>query len=142
MQMIHGTRSEEYPPENARTDNPQEEFKICPICGATCFADMEICFGCLHRFSDDEPRKAPAQAMPSSPSQETASPLPYPEQAPSQSFDHTHDIASLQKPAEETLVVAPDPQTLIKTKDGLTSHHVCSDKDGHQFEIAISIKML
>ncbi|MCL1797820.1 MAG: hypothetical protein FWG24_05880 [Eggerthellaceae bacterium] len=25
-------------------------MKICPICNARCFDDMEICFGCMHRF--------------------------------------------------------------------------------------------
>ena len=31
-----------------------EGFKICPVCEAHCFPDMEVCFGCLHRFEDDE----------------------------------------------------------------------------------------
>ena len=26
-------------------------MKTCPICSATCFDDMEICFECLHDFS-------------------------------------------------------------------------------------------
>lgn len=25
-------------------------MKICPVCSARCFEDMEICFGCMHRF--------------------------------------------------------------------------------------------
>ncbi len=29
-------------------------MKECPICHEFCFEDMEICFGCLHRFSEDE----------------------------------------------------------------------------------------
>ncbi|MGN0301807.1 MAG: hypothetical protein ACI4BI_02920 [Anaerotardibacter sp.] len=29
-------------------------MKECPICRELCFDDMEICFGCLHRFSSDE----------------------------------------------------------------------------------------
>lgn len=134
MQMIHGTRSEEYPPETARTEPSQEEFKICPICGATCFADMDICFGCLHHFSEDEPNRTP--------SSQTPSVVTHPQPISLPSFDHTHDIASLQKPAEEALVVTHESCEVTKAEEGLTSHHVCSDKNGRQFEIAISIKML
>lgn len=28
-------------------------MKTCPICNATSFDDMEICFGCMHRFGDE-----------------------------------------------------------------------------------------
>ena len=34
-------------------------MKTCPICGARAFDDAETCFGCLHRFVDEEPA-APA----------------------------------------------------------------------------------
>lgn len=33
-------------------------MKICPICNARCFDDMDTCFGCMHRFnvaSHDDP---------------------------------------------------------------------------------------
>jgi len=30
-------------------------MKICPICGARCFEDMETCYGCLHRFDEEGP---------------------------------------------------------------------------------------
>ena len=26
-------------------------MKTCPICQATCFDDMDTCYGCLHRFN-------------------------------------------------------------------------------------------
>ncbi|MDO4442826.1 MAG: hypothetical protein Q4B69_03035 [Slackia sp.] len=26
-------------------------MKICPVCGARCFDDMAVCYGCLHDFS-------------------------------------------------------------------------------------------
>ncbi|WP_283169748.1 hypothetical protein [Curtanaerobium respiraculi] len=29
-------------------------MKICPVCKARCFDDMDVCFGCMHRFDDDE----------------------------------------------------------------------------------------
>ena len=29
-------------------------MKTCPICKARCFDDMETCYGCMHRFADDE----------------------------------------------------------------------------------------
>ncbi|MDO4400079.1 MAG: hypothetical protein Q4D27_03905 [Coriobacteriia bacterium] len=28
-------------------------MKTCPVCKARCFDDMEICYGCMHRFEDD-----------------------------------------------------------------------------------------
>ena len=28
-------------------------MKTCPICKARCFDDMEICYGCMHRFEED-----------------------------------------------------------------------------------------
>lgn len=30
------------------------ESKECPICHALCFSDMEVCYGCLHRFSESD----------------------------------------------------------------------------------------
>lgn len=29
-------------------------MKTCPICHAQCFDDMEVCYGCMHRFTDDD----------------------------------------------------------------------------------------
>lgn len=29
-------------------------MKICPVCKAHCFDDMEVCYGCLHRFDADD----------------------------------------------------------------------------------------
>ena len=31
-----------------------DELKRCSVCGSTCFADMDVCYGCLHRFSNGE----------------------------------------------------------------------------------------
>ncbi|ANE21975.1 hypothetical protein AAY81_01015 [Denitrobacterium detoxificans] len=25
-------------------------MKTCPVCQATCFDDMDVCYGCMHRF--------------------------------------------------------------------------------------------
>lgn len=27
-------------------------MKTCPICAARCFDDMEVCYGCMHRFDE------------------------------------------------------------------------------------------
>lgn len=163
MQMIHGVRSEDYPIESSEAKNAEDKFKICPICGARCFADMDICFGCLHRFSEDESSQTVA---PPPPSQAALSPealqqakiaetalqsgalqtapttMALSESATSQPFDHTHDIISLQKPTAEALTIKEDARTASDAEGALTAHHICSDKDGHQFKIAISIKML
>lgn len=29
-------------------------IKECPVCHARCFADMEVCYGCLHSFTEEE----------------------------------------------------------------------------------------
>ena len=29
-------------------------MKICPVCKAACYDDMEMCFGCLHSFAREE----------------------------------------------------------------------------------------
>ncbi len=29
-------------------------MKSCPVCKARCFDDMEICYGCMHRFEQEE----------------------------------------------------------------------------------------
>ena len=29
-------------------------MKVCPVCEAKAFDDAEVCYGCLHRFSDSE----------------------------------------------------------------------------------------
>lgn len=37
-------------------------MKTCPICKARCFDDMEICYGCMHRFEEaPEDRGAPLE---------------------------------------------------------------------------------
>ena len=33
-------------------------MKTCPICNARSFEDMETCYGCMHRFKDEQ--KAPS----------------------------------------------------------------------------------
>lgn len=30
------------------------EVKTCPVCGARCFSDMDICYNCLHSFAYDK----------------------------------------------------------------------------------------
>lgn len=45
-------------PNKVQTKSEQEtlrsEIKECPICHARCFADMDVCYGCLHVFSEEE----------------------------------------------------------------------------------------
>ena len=31
-------------------------MKSCPVCKARCFDDMEICYGCMHRFDEGASR--------------------------------------------------------------------------------------
>ncbi len=30
------------------------DLKKCPVCGSSCFSDMDVCYGCLHRFGRSE----------------------------------------------------------------------------------------
>ncbi len=39
-------------------------MKTCPVCSATTFDDMEVCYGCLHRFGSEEPATEVAQVAP------------------------------------------------------------------------------
>ncbi len=29
-------------------------MKVCPVCQARCFDDMDVCYGCLHRFDGSQ----------------------------------------------------------------------------------------
>lgn len=29
-------------------------MKICPVCSARCFDDMDVCYGCLHTFTNQD----------------------------------------------------------------------------------------
>ncbi len=162
MKVVHGMR-----PEDQEAPIPEvQDFKTCPICGATCFSDMEVCFGCLHHFEGDGSfvvdqipsnthegqkmlsTKSKIEAESDSCSSETCtistpgepheterasdiSPIP---------LDHLRDIPGLRKP--ETLRPCSSHAHCKNTHDAMTSHHICSDGDGRQFEISISVKLL
>ena len=53
-------------------------MKTCPVCKAQVFDDMPVCFGCMHRFDEDEAQAfAPVEAPVSAPSPTAArDPLP------------------------------------------------------------------
>ena len=38
----------------SKQENLRSEIKGCPVCHARCFADMDVCYGCLHVFSEEE----------------------------------------------------------------------------------------
>lgn len=151
MKVIHGSRSGN--DETTMTDETTD-FKTCPVCGAVCFADMDICFGCLHRFDGSVASKAELQNVIDHASGKgtvattdrtireethpTASPAA--ERTPDRTADHTQDIARPEK--QTSLRTAEEENRTFPADDGLTSHHICSDKDGRQFEISISIKLL
>ena len=37
-------------------------MKTCPVCGARCFDDMDVCYGCMHRFGPGDAASAPQAA--------------------------------------------------------------------------------
>lgn len=163
MKVVHGMRPEEH-----ETPIPEvQDFKICPICGATCFSDMEVCFGCLHHFEGDE--SLFVDQAPSNTHEEQETPcierkietksdrhpnetytLPAKNEpqeteemneAPLASFDHMRDIPGLKKP-EALRSCSPQAHCKSTQKDAMTSHHICSDEEGRQFEISITVKLL
>lgn len=161
MQVVHGMR-----PEDHETPIPEaQDFKTCPICGATCFADMDVCFGCLHHFESGDPimDKAPSNAQErpklhrlegkvdaeysARPSEPCATPAqegsleagPVNERA-SAPFDHMRDIPGLKKP--ETMRSCAHRAHCKDAQDAMTSHHICSDGEGRQFEVSITVKLL
>lgn len=133
MKVVHGMRPEEH-----ETPIPEvQDFKICPICGATCFSDMEVCFGCLHHFEGDESLfvdQAPSNTHEEQETEEM-------NEAPLASFDHMRDIPGLKKP-EALRSCSPQAHCKSTQKDAMTSHHICSDEEGRQFEISITVKLL
>lgn len=129
MKVIHGS----YPSEHAapaRAESTAKDFKTCPICGAVCFDDMEVCFGCLHNFADETASiGAATQAKPQLQTESQLRPNP---------------------PFQAEPQLQPQPQQQPQTQtagagqngNGATSRHICSGKDGQQFEITISVKLL
>lgn len=173
MKVIHGSCSEDF---------EETEYKTCPICGATCFIDMETCFGCLHHFDERPPSRAELQEaidrvsahdgssitdedLPDRREPPTRQPSPTPQESsehdmscvlaqneerpetPTErsfpaSFDHTQDIARLKKPSCTPAAVNEGETNFRQEDDDLVSRHICADKEGRQFEIAISVRLL
>ncbi len=156
MKVVHGARSEDtevYVPES-------QDFKTCPVCGATCFADMEVCFGCLHQFSTDEPQNPSLTAALSANDKHLAQIELDTDTDPANTirsldvtsqeeaketialpFDHTQDITRLKKPAERRSIT-PEEHNAKMAQDAMTSRHICSDGKGQRFEISITVKLL
>jgi hypothetical protein len=40
-------------PDESHKDECLSGVKTCPICGEGVFADMQVCFGCMHAFAED-----------------------------------------------------------------------------------------
>ena len=38
-------------------------MKTCPICNAVAFDDAEVCFGCMHRYGDQETEPKPPEPI-------------------------------------------------------------------------------
>lgn len=38
-------------------------MKRCPTCGANCFDDMEVCYGCLHQFDGPKAGGIPSEQI-------------------------------------------------------------------------------
>lgn len=67
-------------------------MKTCPVCKARCFDDMEVCYGCLHRFREND-------SVASSSSEEMQWKPEDPFQGERESFEPQHQQASDSLPA-------------------------------------------
>lgn len=38
-------------------------MKQCPVCAAMTFDDMEVCYGCLHRFGEEGAKESVSRAL-------------------------------------------------------------------------------
>ncbi len=45
--------------QGAAVVDPSAAMKECPVCKARCFADMSVCYNCLHSFGSSEQSAAP-----------------------------------------------------------------------------------
>lgn len=164
MKVIHGSR----PEEQRRNEVDANEYKTCPICGAVCFNDMDVCFGCLHRFDDDRPTRPIAKAPDAteSPSREKAEDFKtttsgdeefaalleqmrshFMPTAKAEAEAKVQPQEQVADPAQKPVIMQLDSEQKTQTKPddaepGITARHVCAGRDGQQFEISISIKML
>lgn len=152
MKVIHGSRSEDY-----ETD----EYKTCPVCHALCFADMDVCFGCLHHFENERSSKTELQEAidaiieqdidepPAAPSKQPArldsrDPAPIAVQRPTPASNAgAHDRPAAKEPLDAT-PLQHDACAMATCEDaeGSTLHHICQSEDGRRFEISITVKML
>lgn len=32
-------------------------MKVCPVCKSRCFDDMDVCYGCMHKFTNNKQHK-------------------------------------------------------------------------------------
>lgn len=53
-------------------------MKQCPVCKSRCFDDMDVCYGCMHRFGEEVPGRPDSPACDDVPFEveEPAEPLP------------------------------------------------------------------
>lgn len=152
MKVIHGSHAEDF---------ETTEYKSCPVCGAVCFADMEVCFGCLHRFDGKTPSRAELQDTIDriiEPKIERSRPLDQEtsasenERPPALSSIPERSVASSQDASGNAREPeAPEPEHIApcsctcetqKGEEGLTTHHICAAEDGKRFEIAITVKLV
>lgn len=140
MKVIHGTSTEELEKSihQATTQKESEAYKACPVCGSICFADMDTCYGCLHKFgselpvSDDKPSiSAQTSFAPNTPAQ-----------------DPFRDALQMEPQAQ--IVISDNEQTGRTTPPTSTvnsghsniSRHVCTRENGDAFEITVTVRML
>lgn len=153
MKIIHGSYAEEQRTNGAKTNATAAnaptptDYKSCPICGAVCFADMDVCFGCLHQFDAKDAANSnqqnirsassstPNPASVSSPSSPLATSVPHDE--PQESYSEEELAALLEqmrsnfafpvqetapaqqnKPVETPVALEPATQTAGSGHDG------------------------
>ena len=99
-------------------------IKECPICHARCFADMEVCYGCLHSFTEEENQASLAETTRLSLSDESNSGL-------------AEKVAQSEPSMSEVVLPISDQTTKIKVSPASSNTQVTLTD---LLEIVISVR--
>lgn len=134
MKVIHGSLPQ---------DNDPANFKTCPICGSVCFADMDMCFGCLHHFTDaDATKTTPIPIVRNN--ERVIAPAGINTAQPSAGMEHPrmkeHARIKISPTTKNNELRTESAEGGSGNGDAIT-HRICTETAGSAFEIALTIEV-
>lgn len=113
-------------------------MKTCPVCKARCFDDMEICYGCLHRFRNAAAEGSPQQETevkkPEDPFQEGD--VPIAEQHLPQSASALRAAPAVRVPARvDAEVIVPEQEDV----EGQRARQLPIDGTGYRLMVDVRL---